>query len=402
MKKVAIAEADVVIIGGGIAGLWLLNRLRQLGFTAILLEAKALGGGQTHLSQGIIHGGMKYALQGVMTSAAQTIADMPKVWDDCLNGRGVIDLSHVPILSKHQYLWSTGSLTSKLAGYFSGLVLKGNVQSLSKEAFPTIFQHPEFKGQVYSLDEIVIDVNSLIRELVKPNQDAIYKIDPLTEDKLFFDEKGCLQSIEIQVAPLDPIRIEAQRFIFTAGSGNEMLAKKIQHPVVKMQKRPLHMVMAKTDFSYSLYAHCLGLGTTPRITITTHKAHDGKSVWYLGGQIAEEGVKRNKEEQITLAQKELKEFFPWLDFSTAQFESFFVDRAEAFQSDGKRPDTCYAKEIENVIVAWPTKLAFAPKLADEIIEKLQLNHITPSVADIRALRAWPIPAYSKPIWDELL
>ncbi len=400
MKK--IAEADVVIVGGGIAGLWLLNRLRQLGYSAVLLEAKALGGGQTHLSQGIIHGGMKYALQGSTTDASQAISDMPKVWADCLQGKGVIDLSHVPVLSKHQYLWSTASLTSKLAGFFSGLLLKGNVTALTREQFPEIFQDSQFKGQVYSLEEMVIDVNALVRELVKPHQDAIYKIDALTEEQLHFDEHGCLQAIDIHVSPLEPIRIEAQRFIFTAGSGNELLFNRLHRDELKMQRRPLHMVVAKTDFHYPLYAHCLGLGATPRITITTHRAHDGKSIWYLGGQIAEEGIKRTSEEQTALARKELAELFPWLDFSTAQFASFFVDRAEAQQPDGKRPDTCSLAEVANMIVAWPTKLAFAPKLADQIVAKLQHANMQPHLTDVRELRAWPIPCFAKPIWDELL
>lgn len=397
-----VAEADVVIVGGGIAGLWLLNRLRQLGYTAVLLESKALGGGQTHLSQGIIHGGMKYALQGAITTATQAISDMPKVWENCLLGRGVLDLSHVPVLSKQQYLWSTGSLASKVAGMFSGLILKGNVAALDKANFPEIFQSTDFKGQVYSLDELVIDVNSLVRELVKPNQDAIYKIDPLTEEQLHFDGQGNLQSITIQVAPLEPITLKAHRFVFTAGSGNEILLDRFAQEEIKMQRRPLHMVVVKTDYPYSIYAHCLGLGAMPRLTITTHKAHDGKMVWYLGGQIAEEGVKRTQQEQIAATQAELKELFPWLDFSTAQFATFLVDRAEALQADGKRPDSCYSKEVANLIVAWPTKLAFAPKLADEIIEKIQRTDMQPHLRDTRELRAWPIPALAKPIWDELL
>src|SRR3990167_10670739 len=89
MKK-AVA-ADIVIFGGGIAGLWLLNRLRQAGFSVILLESGYLGGGQTHKAQGILHGGMKYALQGAFTRDAQAIADMPEIWKQCLQGKGEID-----------------------------------------------------------------------------------------------------------------------------------------------------------------------------------------------------------------------------------------------------------------------------------------------------------------------
>ena len=57
-------KVDTVIAGGGIAGLWLLNVLRSKGYSAVLLEAGSLGGAQTLSSQGIIHGGMKYALGG--------------------------------------------------------------------------------------------------------------------------------------------------------------------------------------------------------------------------------------------------------------------------------------------------------------------------------------------------
>lgn len=395
-------ETDIVIIGGGIAGLWLLNRLRQLGYSVILLEAKALGAGQTNKSQGIIHGGIKYALQGSMTTAAQAIADMPRVWNECLHGRGVLDLSQVPVLSAHQFLWTTGSLASKIAGFFTGMALKGNVQELSRKAFPEIFQSPQFKGQVYSLDEIVIDVLAVVRELVKPNQDVIFKIDPMQEENIQFDSNGQLTSLEIQAEPIEPLQIKAQKYIFTAGAGNEELLKPLQDKGIAMQRRPLHMVIAKTDFNYPLYAHCLGMSSTPRITITTHKTLDGKSVWYIGGQIAEEGVKRDAKSQILATRKELKDLFPWLDFSNAEFATFFVDRAEALQADGKRPDSCYAKEVGNIIAAWPTKLALAPKLADEIVDKIHHAGIKPHPSDLRLLRAWPIPALAKPVWDELL
>ena len=54
-----------------------------------------------------------------------------------------------------------------------------------------------------------------------------------------------------------------------------------------MQRRPLHMIIAKGPGLKPLYAHCLGGGTKPRITVTTHPAADGQWVWYMGGDIAE-------------------------------------------------------------------------------------------------------------------
>src|SRR5262245_14630974 len=83
---------DIVILGGGVAGLWLLNRLRAAGYAAVLLERAALGQGQSIASQGMIHGGMKYALGGTLTGASESIADMPAHWQRCLRGEGDVDL----------------------------------------------------------------------------------------------------------------------------------------------------------------------------------------------------------------------------------------------------------------------------------------------------------------------
>src|SRR3990167_4940997 len=228
-------ETDIAIIGGGIAGLWLLNQLQQQGFSTILLESAALGGAQTHKAQGIIHGGMKYALQGAITPAFDAIASMPSVWHACLHGEGSIDLRHVPILSTQQYLWTTGTLTAKLVGFFASIALKGNIKSLAatEPEFPAIFKNSQFKGQVYSLDEMVVDVHALVRELVKPNQDVIFKIDSLHENQLHFDEECNLVSCEIQATPLQSLQIKAKKYIFTAGSGNKILLEKTKYQKIK-------------------------------------------------------------------------------------------------------------------------------------------------------------------------
>ena len=59
-----ILPLDVLIFGGGGAGLWLLDDLAARGYRVLLAEAGDLGAGQTIASQGIIHGGLKYALRG--------------------------------------------------------------------------------------------------------------------------------------------------------------------------------------------------------------------------------------------------------------------------------------------------------------------------------------------------
>lgn len=397
MKK---AAADIVIFGGGIAGLWALNRLRQQGLSVILFESGYLGGGQTHKSQGIIHGGMKYALQGSSTKDAQAMAGMPTLWKQCLQGQGEIDLSHVPILSSQQYLWSPYQLTAKLTGFFANLALQSKVSALSRENYPMIFQHSAFKGEVFALDEIVVDVPILLRELVKANQDAIFKIEPLCDQELKFNNTGNLESATVYMAGKS-IEINAQHFIFTAGAGNEIIINRLKTSEIKMQRRPLHMVLVKMPFEYTLYAHCLGLGPRPRVTITTHHDGEGRLFWYLGGQLAEDGIRKSSEAQIQETKNELKSLFPWLDFAHAEWATLMIDRAEPLQKNGLKPETTFVKTIHNMTIAWPTKLALAPRLSQEILQQIQSSKITAKIFDTREMRSWPIPPLARPIWEEM-
>lgn len=398
--EIAAASADIVIFGGGIAGLWLLNRLRQAGLSVLLFESGALGGGQTLRSQGIIHGGTKYALQGILTKDAEAMTNMPLVWRDCLLGKGEIDLSSVPILSQQHYLWSPNKFTAKLTGFLASTALHSKVATLAKENYPAVFQYPEFKGEIFSLDEMVIDVPALIRELVKANQDAIFKIEPLNDEELKFNEQGDLISATVYMSGKS-VEIKAQQFIFTAGAGNEVIVNRFSQHQVSTQRRPLHMVLVKTPFNYPLYAHCLGLGNQPRITITTHKMHDDSSVWYLGGALAEQGITRSSEQQIIAARAELSDLFPWLDFTRAEFASFMIDRAEAQQKGKVKPESSVIKIIRNMMIAWPTKLALAPKLSADVIHRLEELALTPQLFDTRELRSWPMPPLAKPIWEEV-
>ncbi|VVC76857.1 hypothetical protein AQUSIP_21840 [Aquicella siphonis] len=397
MKK--MAAADVVIFGGGIAGLWLLNRLRQSGVSAFLFESGALGGGQTHKSQGIIHGGMKYALQGIMTKDAQAVSYMPGYWKKCLSGQGELDLTGVPVLSSRHYLWSPQKFTSKLTGFLAGAALSSKVEPLPKEDYPEVFRNPAFRGEVFSLDEIVVDVPVLVRELVKNNQDAVFRIEPLCDEGFRFDEQGRLLSATVYLSGKS-VEVSARQFIFTAGAGNEVIIKKLKNREVAMQRRPLHMVLVKTPFDYPLYAHCLGLGSRPRITITTHHTQDGSTIWYLGGLLSEEGVGRDSPAQIEAARAELNALFPWLDFSSAQFATFTIDRAEPLQKSGLKPESSFAKVVNNMIIAWPTKLALAPKLADDILRHLHTMEFEPHFFDSRELRSWPMPPLAKPVWED--
>ncbi len=387
------AKADIAIFGGGIAGLWTLGRLRQAGFAAVLFESDALGGVQTIASQGIIHGGAKYALSGNLTESARAIGAMPGVWRACLEGTGELDLSGVTMLSGHQYLWSTTSLVSRMAGFFAGKAMRSRMTQVETDDRPEPFRHPGFKGTLYRLEEQVLDVSSLTAELVHQLGDHCHRLEA---DEYRF-ERSANGSHLVRI-PGHALEIELGSLILAAGKGNAGLIQKLGRDHPAMQLRPLHMVIVKGHLPY-LYAHCLGSSATPRITVTSAPMADGRSAWYLGGQIAESGVERSPEQQIENAKRELADMLPWIDTANTEWSTLRIDRAEPKTLGGLRPESCFLQADNGVITVWPTKLAFAPRLAQEILELLEKDGVTPQQADIQGLAMLPRPDLALPPWE---
>jgi hypothetical protein len=127
-------------------------------------------------------------------------------------------------------------------------------------------------------------------------------------------------------------------------------------------------------------------------------------VWYLGGELAESGVKRSPEAQIKTAQEEVQGLFPWIDWSTAQWATLRVNRAEPKQSAALRPDMAFCHPVDRTMVCWPTKLALSPNLAQTVIEWLQDQPTDPltgkSEITLAPLPAQlPRPEICRPFWE---
>lgn len=383
-------DTDICIIGGGIAGLWLNARLRQAGYQSLLVERGALGGGQSVKSQGIIHGGIKYALGGKLNAATEAIAGMPEHWRSCLAGDGELDLRGVRVLSEHHYLWSPGSLISNLAGFFASKALRGRVEQVKGKALPKVFNDPAFRGKVYQLGELVLDVPSSITRLAELSGDGL--IADSSPHVLRADD-GSISGVQLHGAT-----IRAQRYVLTAGEGTDALMQEWGESEPAMQRRPLQMVLVKGPDLPPLFAHCLGASPKPRLTVTTHPCEDGQWCWYLGGELAEQGVNQTADALIDAAKRELTELLPWINLDNCQWTTLPVNRAEPAQSGLVRPDNAYVQAKGNALISWPTKLALAPNLSDQVFEELERQQIKPQPhaplpSDL------PRPRVAEPIWD---
>ena len=394
-----VIDTDVTVIGGGIAGLWLFRRLNDMGYKAILLEHATLGGGQSIKSQGIIHGGIKYALSGNLTRASECIAGMPARWRTCLDGTGEIDLTRVRVLSEHQYMWMSDNPGSRLASFLARKALRGRVDPVRRGDAPGVFADPAFKGKLYKLNECVLDIRTVVSELISGLEERTLKVDWNRDSVIRFGENSDIIAIEYTVGG-ETHEIHARRFVLTAGEGTGDILRRWGITSPKMQLRPLHMVMMRHKYPHPLYAHCISTDIVPRLTVTSHPADDGQWIWYIGGKIAESGVNRGRDEQITFARKEVRKLLPWIDFPDARWATLRVNRAEPGQGKLSRPDAAYCKAVGNGLIAWPTKLALAPNLSDKVVKELRGADIEPSGNETFGLpEALPRPTVTGPFWS---
>jgi len=350
-----MTQYDIIIIGGGIAGLFTASRLRRMGYNLILIERDTLGGMQTLASQGMIHGGQKYTLQGNVTAQATNIAAMPERWEACFAGRGDIDLSGVKSLSETQIMFpakhSLFSFLSNLTVFAASKAVNGETRKLSRAAFPA----PVTRGPVYEMQEKVLETKSLVAALAKTLQGRTFKGDA---------------TVSGNQVTVNGVTLTAKAIIVTAGTGNEALSQ-------KTQRRALRQVMVK-PMPEPLYGHGIVGKPKPRVTITSHPDGKGSYIWYLGGNISEEGAKLTEAQTLAFAKKELQDIFPAIDWNTKEWATWYGERAEAFDLAGQLPAGPHIQSHGKTLIAWPTKMTFAPALADQIVDWLKQNNITPS------------------------
>ena len=388
----------------------------------IVVERSALGAGQSIASQGIIHGGVKYALGPDSIGASRALAGMPAVWRACLRGEGPVDLSGIAVLSERQLLWATPGLVTRLAGAAASRALRARAARVPAERWPEVFRGAP-RGlagiDVYEADECVLDPAGVLAALARRVTEGGGVIVRAEVRELRAAEGGRAARVWVsgggrtseagtaRAAPGRELELEAGVIALTAGTGNEgLLALFGRDARARMQRRPLHMVVASSAGLPELFGHCVGPGSMPRLTVTSRRDAAGRMVWYLGGALAEEGVGRGVGEQVEAARAALRDCLPWMTLPRdVDFRTRRLDRAEAATGTGARPDGPAVLEVAaGVLAAWPTKLAFAPLVGERILQYVRDarggREAAPlAVADRARLDSWPRPSIAALPWD---
>jgi glycine/D-amino acid oxidase-like deaminating enzyme len=353
---------DVLILGGGIAGLWTAALARARGLRVALLESQKLGCGQTLGSQGIIHGGLKYALIGQVNDTARRIAEVSREWLAAIDGKTDVDLRGTKILAPMQHLLVPGGMLSTLAGAMGHAVFGDTIQNLPKEQWPDAARDLGFNGQMIAMHEPGIDVSSALNILAQQLHGCCYRYDP-AQMQLHFDGAGAVTSVQIGDVILQPKKIVA-----LAAAGNDDLAARLGIRA-QSQRRPLNMVFIKGSLPVAFW-HGVTANPRPTFTISTHMTQSNETVWYLGGGVAEDGVVQDRATLFKQTAKILQKYLPQLSMENMDWANYAIERIEGLDPHGRLPDRPSYQHHHNVTLGWVNKLTFAPLLARELLAEM--------------------------------
>lgn len=387
-------DLDCVLIGGGIASLWALDALDEAGFSCVLVEPWRLGGGQTLWSQGIIHGGTKYSLSGLLHPGSSAVSEMPGRWLESLAGRRRPDLRDTVVLSQGAWLWRTGSIGSRLGMLGARLALRTRPEEVAEADRPEILR---YAGEVHRLGEPCLDTRSLVASFRRGHEERM--VAAAGPESIAFAETGGRTVVSISTADGDSRSFRARMVVLAAAGGNDRFRASLGLAPVS-QRRPLHMglVRGPADRLPAFFGHCVD-GAATRVTITSATDAAGRTAWQVGGKIAEEGVALDEAAFIDALRSELVATLPGLDLDGLEFASYRPDRVEARTTGGTRPDDAsLIDDHPGVVTLFPTKLALAPRGADLVLAAARARGIVPGG------RAWidgPRPGIGPSPWNEV-
>lgn len=394
-------EVDILVVGAGIAGLWILDAAVRRGFSAVAVEATALGAGQSVCAQGIIHGGLKYTLRERDLTATASIAAMPETWRRLGQqpGPDEPDLRAATLSSPCTWLWRTDSLASRIGMLGAKATLRTRPAAVDAADRPELLR--SVPGKVLKVEEPVFDTRSVLGAIADRHAGRVLSVDG-PEGIELASRSGRIERVVLRRGDRR-MEIRPRCVVLAAGLGNEGLLTRMGLDHGVCQRRPLHMTLLRGERLPELYGHCVD-GNRTRVTITSGRDQAGRTVWQLGGELAEQGVRRDRSDQLAAAVAELAAVLPDLelfDHPDASWATYRVDRAEARTRNGLRPDDAVVMSHHDgrLLVAWPTKWALAPRVAAAVLEGLPAA-VRDRPGESAKIPDWPAPRIAPFPWED--
>lgn len=391
MSSSPTVHVDVLFVGGGIAGLWLLNCVRRAGYSALLVEAERIGAGQSGASQGfVVHRPRTGATLPTEKETAE-LASVVERWRAQLAGTGQPDLGAVRVLSELPLLWT---IPVEPRRHWLDRLLRrkpaeaaGAADSVPESGLPAVLRHVLRRGALSAQPGFVVDNRSLLEALAAPVRDALL----LTQGAAVMARDG---GFSVRIDEREPVVLRGRRTVYATGVGANLLGS------VSLQVWHQQMVMIRGEgLADDLYVNAVDATGRRLFNVSAHRDAAGRPVWYYGGAMIEAGERVDAAQQIRNCRRDLARYLPWLAQTGLEFAAHRVDRAAVRMRNGLAllPQLrCEGQQI----IAWPANLSTMPLLGDRLLGQLARDRIEPRAADLHPLADWPQPAFAPAPWDE--
>jgi hypothetical protein len=158
--------------------------------------------------------------------------------------------------------------------------------------------------------------------------------------------------------------------VFLAGAGNATVVTSLaKDESPRLQCRALHMLLA-FNVPVALFAHYLVGAGRPRFTVTSCTCARGGYVWYIGGELAANGIDLPRNHLVALAQRELAAHLPWVPHTSFHWRTLRASRHELGCVAGELAEEPVTLHGSNWCMGWPSKLVVASQLADAIVYRI--------------------------------
>ncbi|HEX3681755.1 MAG TPA: FAD-dependent oxidoreductase [Bryobacteraceae bacterium] len=380
-----VRECDVLIVGGGVTGLWLANDLDARGHQFVLFERQELGGAQTCHSHVYIHQGYIYNEQA--RDLAVHLKDVTPIWWKWLRGHPWLiesSSSFFGFSNETEYalktaLWSKPDVQM---GYSEVARSDWPEALLPSAAGASRIRH------LVLAPEVSLNGHLLVSALENSVRESICRMESFTLIRA--DASGI--EAEACIANGARMRVRARYLVFAAGSGNLKLLMdsfpgEIDSAKSPQQIRRAHMLVIKgrpTDLPLlnGVFASLEGL------FLVSRQGRD-ENVWlvsdYRNGLIEthEDEIVYNRRWWLPLVLENLQHLAPAVMARSDRFRWGVYEAPKAEGSgSGKLPEKerIYYVKGRNTWAVWPTKLTLAPLASRALLEQMELRPIRPGIA----------------------
>lgn len=203
---------DVIIIGGGIQGLWCLNELTKLGYSCILITDKKIGEGQSLDAQIYKHKGHFYNNLQI----AQHLQEVEPEWDNFISN------NNLKPSQKQQFL---AFPDQQSADKYSKLWYQGGLKysPINHSEIPPFFKQGILdQGYYFDTGETCYHGEKLINKLAQPVKHLIYQGKVIGNSST----DACLKEIKV-IIDHKLFTFTPKNIVLTAGRGNQNLLNQI-------------------------------------------------------------------------------------------------------------------------------------------------------------------------------